>query len=141
MQAGAIAIELFRENPNHPGAAHYIIHSFDHPTYAPLALVAAEKYASIAPAVSHAQHMPTIFLSSMVCGTKCPHGIILHSRWLGTCGKRVILYDQNHSPDWGQYGDLQRGNFERSKLWITRAEQVLAKNSDSRCAVIENHEI
>ena len=40
--------------------------------------------------------------------------------------------DQNHSSDWGQYGDLQQGNFERSKLWISRAEQVLVKNADSR---------
>ena len=59
MRAGAIAMDLFRENPDHPGAAHYIIHSFDHPTYASLALSAAEKYASISPAVSHSRHMPT----------------------------------------------------------------------------------
>lgn len=133
MQAGAIAMELFRENPNHPGAAHYIIHSFDHPTYAPLALVAAEKYASIAPAVSHAQHMPT-------------HIFIQHGMWNKVSEWNDSAFqaawdlweegdsagDQNHSSDWGQYGDLQLGNVERSKLWISRAEQVLAKNSDSR---------
>ena len=133
MRAGAIAMDLFRENPNHPGAAHYIIHSFDHPTYAPLALVAAEKYASIAPAVSHAQHMPT-------------HIFIQHGMWdkVSEWNDSAFLAawdlweegdsagDQNHSSDWGQYGDLQRGDFERSKTWLSRAEQVLAKNSDSR---------
>ena len=36
--------------------------------------------------------------------------------------------DQNHSSDWGQYGDLQRGNFDRSELWINRASDVLSNN-------------
>ena len=129
MQAGAMAMDIFRENPNHPGAAHYIIHSFDHPTYAPLALSAAEKYASIAPAVSHARHMPT-------------HIFIQHGMWdrVAEWNDSAFLAgwdlwepgdaagDQNHSSDWGQYGDLQRGNFDRSEMWINRASDVLANN-------------
>ena len=129
MQAGAIAMDIFRENPNHPGAAHYIIHSFDHPTYAPLALTAAEKYASIAPAVSHARHMPT-------------HIFIQHGMWDKVAEWNDSAFqagwdlwepgdaagDQNHSSDWGQYGDLQLGDFERSEMWIGRADDVLAKN-------------
>ena len=129
MQAGAMAMDIFRENPNHPGAAHYIIHSFDHPTYAPLALSAAEKYASIAPAVSHARHMPT-------------HIFIQHGMWdrVAEWNDSAFLAgwdlwepgdaagDQNHSSDWGQYGDLQRGNFDRSEMWINRANDVLSNN-------------
>ena len=129
MQAGAMAMDIFRENPNHPGAAHYIIHSFDHPTYAPLALSAAEKYASIAPAVSHARHMPT-------------HIFIQHGMWdrVAEWNDSAFLAgwdlwepgdaagDQNHSSDWGQYGDLQRGNFDRSEMWINRASDVLSNN-------------
>jgi len=38
--------------------------------------------------------------------------------------------EQNHSNDWGQYGDLQRGDIERSKLWISRAEQTLKENPE-----------
>ena len=57
--AGSIATRLFNKNNNHPGAAHYVIHSFDDPLHAPLALEAAQKFARIAPAVSHARHMPT----------------------------------------------------------------------------------
>jgi tetratricopeptide (TPR) repeat protein len=49
---------LARE-PQHPGVAHYIIHSFDYPALAHLALPAARSYAKIAPASSHAQHMPS----------------------------------------------------------------------------------
>jgi tetratricopeptide (TPR) repeat protein len=63
VKAGAIAMDVFRENPDHPCAAHLTIHAFDHPDLAPLALPAARRYAKIAPASHHAQHMPAhIFL-------------------------------------------------------------------------------
>ncbi|HKG98739.1 MAG TPA: hypothetical protein VKA97_13040, partial [Pyrinomonadaceae bacterium] len=62
-KAGAIALEVYQKNPNHPGAAHYIIHAFDDPDHAILALPAARRYASIAPEAHHARHMPShIFL-------------------------------------------------------------------------------
>lgn len=131
MRAGSLALELFKANDNHPGAAHYVIHSFDDPLHAPLALEAALKYADIAPAVSHARHMPT-------------HIFIQHGMW-----ERVAMWndsafqaardlwkqgdevgDQNHSSDWGQYGDLQLGDWDRSKLWIERAEQTLKENPE-----------
>lgn len=50
---------VFQEQPLHPGIAHYIIHNMDYPGIAELALPAARKYASIAPASAHAQHMPS----------------------------------------------------------------------------------
>jgi tetratricopeptide (TPR) repeat protein len=63
MRAGAIAMRIFGEQPDHPGAAHYILHAFDDPDHAILALPAARAYASIAPAAPHALHMPShIFL-------------------------------------------------------------------------------
>jgi len=58
-KAGQILNTLFESNPNHPGIAHYIIHNFDYPELADLALPAAKKYASIAAASAHAQHMPS----------------------------------------------------------------------------------
>jgi tetratricopeptide (TPR) repeat protein len=58
VRAGAIGLEIFRKKPNHPCAAHYTIHAFDHPDLAILALPAARRYAQIAPASHHAQHMP-----------------------------------------------------------------------------------
>jgi len=57
MRAAAVAEEVFARNPQHPGAAHYLIHSYDDPVHAPLGLRAARVYARIAPAASHAQHM------------------------------------------------------------------------------------
>ena len=63
MKAGAIALAVYEKNPEHPGAAHYIIHSFDDPEHAILALPAARRYSEIAPAAHHARHMPShIFL-------------------------------------------------------------------------------
>lgn len=57
MRAAAVAQPVFEENPDHPGAAHYIIHSFDDPIHAPLGVEAARAYSEIAPDAGHAQHM------------------------------------------------------------------------------------
>ena len=58
-KSGKILEKLFETNPNHPGIAHYIIHNYDSPELAHLALNTARKYAVIAPASAHAQHMPS----------------------------------------------------------------------------------
>ena len=64
IEAGAIALAAFQQNPDHPGGAHYTIHSFDDPTHAILAMEAARAYGPIAPEAAHAQHMTThIFLA------------------------------------------------------------------------------
>jgi tetratricopeptide (TPR) repeat protein len=58
-QAAAVLEKLFAEEPNHPGVAHYLIHSYDKPQLAQLGLPAARRYAQIAPAAPHALHMPS----------------------------------------------------------------------------------
>lgn len=58
-KAGEILNGALAREPNHPGIAHYIIHTFDYPELAELGLPAARKYASIAAASAHAQHMPS----------------------------------------------------------------------------------
>lgn len=58
-KAGALLTALYPYQPDHPGVIHYIIHSYDYPELAVLALPAARKYASVAPASAHAQHMPS----------------------------------------------------------------------------------
>ena len=57
--AGKILEDLFEKEPNHPGIAHYIIHSYDYPELAELGLSTARRYADIAPNSAHAQHMPS----------------------------------------------------------------------------------
>ncbi|MGH9580771.1 MAG: hypothetical protein ACRD2R_07250, partial [Terriglobales bacterium] len=59
LKAAAIVEEVFRRNPRHPGAAHYLIHSYDDPSHAEQALAAARAYSKIAPAAAHALHMPS----------------------------------------------------------------------------------
>jgi hypothetical protein len=59
LKAAAILEQEFKRQPEHPGLAHYIIHSFDVPPLAPRALDAARRYATIAPDAAHALHMPS----------------------------------------------------------------------------------
>ncbi len=126
VRAGTIALKLFRANEVHPGAAHYTIHSFDHPVNAPLALDAAYALAGIAPAVSHARHMPT-------------HIFIQHGMWDLVSGHNESAYgvarelwqpgdalgDAVHALDWGQYGDLQRGDYAKARVWIDRIASMV----------------
>jgi tetratricopeptide (TPR) repeat protein len=58
-EAGAILEKLFEAEPNHPGVAHYLIHTYDKPQLAELGLPAARRYAQIAPSAPHAVHMPS----------------------------------------------------------------------------------
>jgi tetratricopeptide (TPR) repeat protein len=59
LKAAAILEKIFAVEPNHPGVAHYLIHSYDFPPIADKGLDAARRYASIAPSAPHAQHMPS----------------------------------------------------------------------------------
>ncbi len=58
-EAAAILEKLFTIEPQHPGVAHYLIHTYDVPEMAELGLPAARRYAQIAPAAPHALHMPS----------------------------------------------------------------------------------
>ena len=128
--AGAIAMDLSARNPRHPGAVHYTIHAFDDPVHAPLALPAAWVFDDIAPAVSHARHMPT-------------HIFIQHGMWQQVSDSNQSAYDvavelwqpgdnpgaMTHALDWGQYGDLQLGDYDRAALWIKRMEGIAERNA------------
>ncbi len=59
LRAARLLEPVFAKLPDHPGAAHYLIHSYDYPPLAPQGLPAAQRYSKIAPAASHAQHMPS----------------------------------------------------------------------------------
>ena len=125
VRAGTIALGLFAENRNHPGAPHYAIHSFDDPDHAPLALESAYRFSEIAPDVAHAIHMPT-------------HIFIQHGMWDRVSGNNQSAYDAAralwnpgeslgdaiHPLDWGQYGDLQLGDYAKARVWIERIEAM-----------------
>jgi len=65
MRAAAVVDPVFRANPDHPGAAHYLIHSYDDPIHAPLGLPMARAYSKIAPGAAHAQHMTSHIFVAM----------------------------------------------------------------------------
>ena len=142
MKAGAIAQEVFRKHPNHPGAAHYIIHAFDDPVHAPLALTAAQRYAAIAPDVAHALHMPS-------------HIFIQHGMWAEVVASNEASYHAAfakwpqrdsfsetqhyfndvyiwHALDWGQYGALQQADWTKAKQAIELLRPVAEKSTVQR---------
>jgi len=59
LKAAALLESLLPSHPDHPGIAHFLIHSYDYPPLAPKGLAAARRYASIAPSAAHALHMPS----------------------------------------------------------------------------------
>jgi tetratricopeptide (TPR) repeat protein len=121
-QAGAIAFDVYSKNPNHPGAAHYIIHSFDDPEHAVLALPAAYRYAEIAPEAHHARHMPShIFLQLGMWPEAARSN---ESSWTTSDAwvKREnlsISFRDYHSLHWLLYVYLQQGRY-------SKAEELLA---------------
>ena len=59
LKGAALLEPIFKRQPRHPGVAHYLIHLYDYPPIAEKGLDAARRYAKIAPAAAHAQHMPS----------------------------------------------------------------------------------
>jgi tetratricopeptide (TPR) repeat protein len=132
VQAGAIALDVFARNPDHPGAAHYIIHAFDDPVHAPLALPAADRFAEIAAAVSHARHMPShIFIQlgmwDRVTSSNDSAFAVAEELWEPGDSASAM----RHALDWGQYGDLQRGDYEKARRWIDVMEGIVERSDDA----------
>ncbi|MEM7079673.1 MAG: tetratricopeptide repeat protein [Pseudomonadota bacterium] len=126
--AGSIGLRLFADNPKHPGAAHYTIHAFDDPVHAILALPAANQFASIAPAVSHARHMPShIFIQLGMWPEVSASNQSAYDAAVALFEPGDNAGDMVHALDWGQYGDLQQGDRERAKVWIERMEGIAKK--------------
>jgi tetratricopeptide (TPR) repeat protein len=136
IRGGTIALEVFNKNPNHPGAAHYVIHAFDDPLHAPLALDAALVFAEIAPAVAHARHMPThIFIQHGMWDYVSDHNQHAYDAARALWQPGDSVGDTVHALDWGQYGDLQRGDYAKARLWIDRLENV-AEQSNSQARAV-----
>ncbi len=117
MRSGAIALDLFQKHPDHPGAAHYVIHSFDDPEHAPLALPAADRYAVVAPEAHHALHMPShIFLQHGMwdrVARSNQQSYDASAKWVERKGLSIDKRDY-HSLQWRAYANLQRGVYTDS---------------------------
>lgn len=129
--AASIAIEVFEENPNHPGAAHFIIHSFDDPEHAPLGLPAARAYAGIAPAAAHALHMPShIFVQLGMWADVVASNIDAYAAAVAV-NKRLNLPEGRedfHTLSWLGYANLMLGEFDDARANLELARAAMERN-------------
>ena len=128
---------LFARHPDHPGLAHYVIHATDSPQLAKLGLSAARRYASIAPAAPHAQHMPShIFVrlglwDETISSNHTAHEVgVASARAAGLTGATP---EEFHTLDYEVYGYLQRG--EDSAARAAAAEGAGLASTDGRALV------
>lgn len=130
MRAGALALEVLGRNPDHPGAAHYVIHAFDDPTHATLGLQAARAYSRIAPGAAHAQHMTThIFLALGMW----PDVI---SQNTAAAGPDRARWRAGHYTYWLHYGLLQSGRFDEA---VALLDRLKAQSTDPRAGYTAAH--
>ena len=133
--AASIAQKVFAENPKHPGAAHFIIHSFDDPEHAPLALPAANLYAKIAPAAAHALHMPSHIYVQMGMWQQMASSNIEAYKAAMDVNARMKLAEGRedfHTLSWLAYANLMLGKFDEAKSNIDRARQASERNPNNR---------
>ncbi|HJR08491.1 MAG TPA: tetratricopeptide repeat protein [Pyrinomonadaceae bacterium] len=130
MQAGAIALDVYQKNPNHPGAAHYIIHAFDDPEHAILALPAARRYAEIAPDAHHARHMPShIFIQLGMwpeAAASNESSWATSAAWVKRKNYSVERRDY-HSLSWLEYVYLQQGRTREAEAQLALMQQSMAE--------------
>lgn len=131
-QAGEIAERVFKRNPNHPGAAHYILHAYDHGSLVARALPAARAYAKIAPAASHALHMPAHaflqvgFWDEAAASDEASWNASI--AWAKRRGLPITSRDY-HSLAWLQYEWTQQGRFSKTKEAIALVEAAMKSAS------------
>ncbi len=127
-RAAAILNPLFARFPDHPGLAHYIIHANDSPQLAHLGLDAARRYAAIAPAAPHAQHMPShIFVrlglweETVASNQRSYQASAEDVRRTGRTGLTAEGY---HAMDYMVHGYLQLGNDSAARRVAEEAAQA-----------------
>ena len=131
MQAAAIVQDIFQRHPQHPGAAHYIIHAFDDPDHAILGLPAARAYAKIAPAAAHAVHMPThIFVQLGMWDDVIASNIVAYKAAVDLAEKKNLPRGREdfHTLGWLQYAYLQEGKVDEAQRCVDMAKAVADKD-------------
>jgi tetratricopeptide (TPR) repeat protein len=135
MRAAAVVEEVFAKNPEHPGAAHYLIHSYDDPTHAPLGMRAARVYAKIAPAATHALHMPShIFLASGMWAEVASSNEASWQASLERAQRQKLSSDAHsfHALSWLGYAYLQQGRYADARRMLALMEEDAGKSPSHR---------
>lgn len=131
LQAGEILENLFKREPNHPGLAHYIIHTYDVPPLAPRALDAARRYSEIAPDAPHALHMPS-------------HTFTRTGYWQDSINSNVIAVaaakregqtaEELHASDYLTYAYLQTAQDNAAQTVLSSLQEI-AKRFDPKAVI------
>jgi tetratricopeptide (TPR) repeat protein len=131
-RAIAILAELFKEAPDHPGVAHYLIHAADNPHLADLGLPAARRYAQIAPASPHALHMPShIFARLGLWQEDIQSNLASIAATNQSSGMHVGAEHQIHAMDFLEYAYLQIGENSKAKVIVDQLATIHADDVDS----------
>jgi len=137
MKAAAAAQRVFDENPDHPGAAHYIIHSFDDPVHAPLGLEAARAYSEIAPGAAHAQHMTShIFVAMGIWDDVVSANI--RARDVQNARRAELGRGPNvcgHYTSWLHYGWLMRGELNDAERGMAECRAIVTDGTATAAEV------
>jgi tetratricopeptide (TPR) repeat protein len=134
MRAAAVVEEVFDENPQHPGAAHYLIHAYDDPVHAPLGLRPARVYADIAPAAPHALHMPSHIFFALGMWPRGAQSNVDSYQAAKTKAEEAnsgLSGGGFHALHWLHYARLQQGRHEeaRSVLNTTKTHATDAQTT------------
>ena len=133
MRAAALVEQVYAKNPQHPGAAHYLIHAYDDPIHAPLGLRYADAYAKIAASASHALHMPSHIYVAMGMWDEAA---AINERSVKAADARrearKLDVDQRgfHALLWLVYSYTQQGRYEDARGVMAQLEAA-AKESGS----------
>jgi tetratricopeptide (TPR) repeat protein len=127
-KCGEILEPIFARLPNHPGAAHYLIHCYDNPVLAERGLNAARVYAEIAPASPHANHMPSHIFTRLGLWDESIASN-LKSKELATEAERTSTTgearDQRlHAMDYLEYAYLQSGRVKQARAVLDEMESL-----------------
>ena len=130
-----IAQSILSENPHHPGALHYLIHSYDDPDHATLALDAANRYSKVAPDAEHALHMPShIFVALGMWDEVINSNIASYEASVVRMKKKELDNDARgyHAFKWLMYGYLQKGDFEKAREMVYDMKQYCEEKPSSK---------
>jgi tetratricopeptide (TPR) repeat protein len=129
-KAVAVLTPLFQKEPEHPGLAHYIIHSCDSPELAPMGLDAARRYADIASSSAHAVHMPSHIFARLGLWQEDIQANLKSVAIIEKTDKSGAMYMRGHelhAMHFLLYAYLQTGQDEAAKQELDQAKEILAK--------------
>src|SRR6516165_9311509 len=129
LKGAAILEPIFKRQPHHPGVAHYLIHLYDYPPLAEKGLDAAKRYAQIAPAAPHAQHMPSHIFTRVGYWKESIASNEASAR-AAKAGKES--HDQLHAMDYLVYAHLQLAHDKEARAVVDEMIQVKGFNPNVR---------